>query len=75
MSREDKLYKISEIALAAGVSRHTISARRNRLGIPANRKGYRIEDVKKMLRRGPTARMSKKSAMELREQLKNDGYL
>ena len=75
MSRDEKLYKTSEIALATGVSRHTLSARRIRLGIPGNREGYRMEDVKKMLRRGPTARMSKKSAMELREQLKNDGYL
>ncbi len=77
MAREERLYRVCEIALARGLSKNTINGRRKARGIPVNREGYTLEQVKIMMKRRPRGapRPSRQKAAELREKLKNDGYL
>lgn len=70
------LYTMKEIELATGVKRATLNSRRQRLGIPANRDGYTLEEVKRMLKRRPVSRpANEQRAARLRQALKNDGAI
>lgn len=75
MVREERRYKISEVAAAVGRSRSALYQRMRKRQIPTNRKGYTMDEVKTILRRLPMARINKASIRELRQTLKNDGYL
>ena len=76
MSREEVLYTMKEIEAATGIKATTLQGRRKKLGIPANRGGYTMSEVKQMIKRPPVKRgFSQRKADALRAMLKNDGAL
>ena len=75
MPREERKYKVAEIALAAKLSPSAVYQRMRARGIPANRDGLTLDQVKAIVRRLPVKRMNRAHAAELRKQLQNDGYL
>ena len=74
--RKDPLYTMKEIEIASGIKAATLYSRRNRLGIPSDRGGYTLSEVKQLIKR-PTLkrRFNQRKADALRQMLKNDGAL
>ena len=74
--REETLYKMSEIAMAAKLSTRTLYERREKLGIPSNRRGYTFEQAKLLVKPPPKPQYtSSQKALRLRKMLIDDGYL
>ena len=74
--RGEKLYSMEEISRASGINKHTLRARRERLGYDATRRGYSYAQVMEMIKKpkvhnAPDARRVE----ELRRQLEKDGIL
>lgn len=66
-----------EIEMATKVKRSLLNGRRKRLGFPANRKGYTLEEIKRMLKKPPHGgnHASRRKAEKLKELLVNDGAI
>ena len=74
--REPEKYTMKEISVATGFSKEMLHRRRRRLGIPCQKGGYTMEEVKAMLKRPPNRHVySARKAQALREMLKNDGAI
>lgn len=74
----ERRYTVMEIAAAAKMNRSTIRSRRVSLGIPGNRKGYTLEEVKKIIQPPKKKRnnyFNQAKADELKRTLQNDGYI
>lgn len=71
----EQRYKMKEIQMATGISAGTLQGRRKRCGIPANRAGYTLSEVKQIIKKRSRQRYSKRRAEELRQILKNDGAI
>ena len=74
MGTSEKRYTMKEIAQATNIQIRTLYARRNRLGIPANKGEYTLEEVKKLIELNKRRMASQERVKELRELL-NDGTL
>lgn len=72
---EEKLYTIKEIALATGINSKTLHSRRKERGIAANRGGYTLDEIKRIIKRPTRRKPSTQNARELRAKLLNDGAL
>ena len=76
MNRDEVLYTMKEIEAATGIKATTLQGRRKKLGIPANRDGYTMSEIKRMIKRPPIHHgFSERKADALRAMLKNDGAL
>lgn len=74
--RGERLYSMEEISQASGINKHTLRARRERLGYEPTRRGYTYSQVVEMIKKpkvhnAPDARRVE----ELRGLLKKDGML
>lgn len=77
MKQEDTRYSLREISEATGINRGTLNSRRKRLGLPGNRGGYTLDEVKQMVKRPCCVRRpyDPRRAAMLRNKLTNDGLL
>ena len=75
MPREERRYRMGEIALAMHVTPSAVYQRMRNRGIPTCRNGYDLDTVKQIVKRMPARRCNKVKVAELRKQLQNDGYL
>ena len=74
MGTSENRYTMKEIAQATNIQIRTLYSRRNRLGIPANKGEYTLEEVKKLIKLDRARMASQERVKELREML-NDGTL
>lgn len=71
---DGRLYLISEIAAASGISAQELQKRRQALRIPAGKGGYTYEEARRMILHRPTRRKKDPTRVNrLRVQLQNDG--
>ena len=72
----EPLYTIKEIEIASGIKANTLRGRRKAQGIEGNRRGYTLDEVKKMVKRPVIKRgHSMRKAEALRQMMKNDGAI
>jgi len=75
MLEPEERWTIKEIAMATKINEKTLHARRRDRGIPANRSGYTLEEVKIMIKRPRIRVPNQAKANQLRAKLLNDGAL
>ena len=78
MRQEEPGWTLTEIALATGIKKSVLTARRKAKGIPPAGKGglYTLDQVKLMVKRPPLRRGGDpRKAEQLKAKLKNDGLL
>lgn len=75
MEKTEERWTVKEIAMATKISEKTLHSRRQGRGIPANRGGYTLEEVKIMIKRPKKKVPSQAKANQLRAKLLNDGAI